>query len=336
MLGFILRRIAYSLVGLAGVVIITFFLSHILPGDPAQLAAGGMRARPEAVAAVRKQMGLDQSIPVQFGRYLAGLARGDLGRSIRTKQPVNKDLRRFMPATIELSVVSILIVALLGIPFGVLAAVRRDGLIDQVIRVVSISAVSLPVFWFALLAQMLFYRQLQWLPVGNRLPLFADAPPDVTGLFLVDSVLAWDWLTFRDALLHLTLPAVVLATGSLAMVTRMVRGSVLDVLNLDYVRTARAKGLTERIVIFKHVLRNALVPVVTMLGLQFGTLLSGAVLAEVVFNWPGIGLYAVQSIVELDYQPILGVTILIGVAYVTINLLVDILYAKLDPRIRFS
>ncbi|MDB4898183.1 MAG: dipeptide transport system permease protein dppB [Firmicutes bacterium] len=336
MLGFILRRIAYSLVGLAGVVIITFFLSHILPGDPAQLAAGGMRARPEAVEAVRKQMGLDQPIPVQFGRYLAGLARGDLGRSIRTKQPVNKDLRRFMPATVELSVVAMLIVALLGIPFGVLAAVRRDGLIDQVIRVVSISAVSLPVFWFALLAQMLFYRQLQWLPVGNRLPLFADAPPGVTGLFLVDSVLAWDWLTFRDALLHLTLPAVVLATGSLAMVTRMVRGSVLDVLNLDYVRTARAKGLTERIVIFKHVLRNALVPVVTMLGLQFGTLLSGAVLAEVVFNWPGIGLYAVQSIVELDYQPILGVTILIGVAYVTINLLVDILYAKLDPRIRFS
>jgi len=336
MFRFVARRLLYSLAGLAGVVVITFVLSHVIPGDPAVLAAGGTRARPEAVEAVRKQMGLDKPILVQFVRYVSGLAQGDLGRSVRTRQPVNKDLARYMPATMELAVVSIVIVALVGVPLGVLAAVRRDGLLDQVLRVLSIAAVSLPVFWFALLAQVLFYRHLQWLPVGNRLPLFAQVPPKLTGLYLIDSAMAGQWLTFKNALLHLILPALILAMGSLAMVLRMVRGSILDVMRLDYVRTARAKGLAERVVIFKHVVRNALIPVVTMLGLQFGGLLSGAVLIEVVFNWPGVGLYAVQSVVELDYQPILGVTIIIGVIYVVINLLVDILYAKLDARIRFQ
>jgi peptide/nickel transport system permease protein len=336
MLGFVVKRLIYSLAGLAGVVIITFLLSHVIPGDPAQLAAGGTRARPEAVQAVRKQMGLDQPVAVQFVRYVNGLLHGDLGRSVRTREPVSSDLARFMPATLEVAMVTILIVGLVGVPMGVLSAVRRDRLLDQVLRVFSISAVSLPVFWFALLAQLLFYRSLHWLPVGSRLALFAPAPPVVTGLLLVDSVVAGAWGTFRDAFIHLIMPSTVLAMGSLAMVMRMVRGSVLDILRLDYIRTARAKGLAERVVIFKHVLRNALIPVVTMMGLQFGGLLSGAVLIEVVFNWPGIGLYAVQSIVELDHQPILGVTMLIGVVYVVINLIVDILYAKLDPRIRYQ
>jgi peptide/nickel transport system permease protein len=336
MLRFVLKRLAYSLLGLVGVVVITFFLSHILPGDPAQLAAGGSRARPDAIAKVRAQMGLDQPMTVQFVHYMTGLAKGDLGISIHSRQPVSQDLAHFMPATLELSLVSILVISVFGVPLGVGAAIRKDGLFDQVVRVVSVAGVSLPVFWFALLAQLLFYRQLHWLPVGARLSLFATAPPRVTGLFLIDSLVAGDFGVFMDALKHLIMPSLVLSLGSLAMVVRMVRGSVLEILRLDYVRTARAKGLPERRVIFKHMLRNAMIPVTTMLGLQFGSLLSGAILIEAVFNWPGIGLYAVQSVTELDYQPILGVTVVIGVVYVAINMVVDIVYARLDPRIRYN
>ncbi|MGE5590525.1 MAG: ABC transporter permease [Bacillota bacterium] len=336
MFNYVVRRLLYSLAGLLGVVVITFFLSHILPGDPAQLMAGGTRARPEVVAQVRQELGLDQPVTTQFVRYVSGLFHGDLGFSIQSRRPVSQDLRRYMPATVELAVASIVIVALLGVPLGVWAAVRRDGLFDQFARVLSVGGVSMPVFWFALLAQLAFYRTLHWLPVGGRLSLFATPPPHITGMYLLDAILAGNWATAQDAAVHLVMPAFVLAMGSLAVVVRMVRGSVLEVMRLDYVRTARAKGLPNLKVIFKHVLRNAVIPVITVLGLQFGSLLSGAVLIEVVFNWPGIGLYAVQSVTALDYQPILGVTILIGLVYVTLNLIVDVLYAQLDPRIRLS
>jgi peptide/nickel transport system permease protein len=331
----IVRRLIFLVFVLFGLSLITFALSHVVPGDPARLMAGP-RAGKSAVAKIREQYGLDDPLPEQYVNYVKNLARGDLGTSFTTRRPVVDDLKRYLPATLELGAIAFILSTLIGIPLGVLSSVRRDKLPDHVARFISISGLALPVFWLAIMAQFIFFGQLGWFPDGARLPIGMDPPPTVTGLYTLDSLLAGDWERLRLSLAHLFLPATVLAYGSLAVITRMVRGGMLEVLNQDYIRTARAKGISPNTVIFGHALKNAMLPTVTSLGLQVGLLLSGAFLVEIVFSWPGIGRYAVEAIQRLDYNATMATTLVIALIFVLMNLVVDILYLFLDPRISYS
>jgi len=332
---YILRRFLLMVVVLLGMSVITFALTHIVPGNPARLLAG-QHATQEQVEAVAKLYGLDRPVVEQYWVYIGGLFRGDLGMSLTTRRPVADDLRQYLPATIELTTAAILLVIGLGLPMGLLAAIRRGRPLDHLIRVSTVAGVSMPIFWFGIVLQIVFYRNLQLLPIGGRLGIIDVEPPRVTGAYVIDTLLAGDFGTFLSAIVHLILPAATLAAGSIAVVTRMMRASVIEVLDADHVRQARAKGLVERIVLGRHVFRNALIPTTTVIGLQVGTLLAGNVLTEVVFNWPGIGLYAVNAIRYLDYSAIMGVTLSISIIYVFVNLLVDIAYVLLDPRISYG
>jgi peptide/nickel transport system permease protein len=330
----IVRRLFFLVFVLLGLSIITFGLSHIVPGDPARLMAGP-RASKSAVAKIREKYGLDDPVPVQYVNYVKGILQGDLGTSFTTRRPVLDDLKRYLPATIELGLVAFVLSTLIGVPLGVISSVKRDKLPDHIARFVSISGLALPVFWLAIMAQFIFFGRLGWLPDGARIPIGMDPPPQVTGLYTIDSMLAGDWDLFRLTLRHLLLPATVLAYGSLAVITRMVRGGMLEVLNQDYIRTARAKGISPNGVIYGHALKNAMLPTVTSLGLQIGLLLSGAFLVEIVFSWPGIGRYAVEAIQRLDYNATMATTLIIALIFVVMNLVVDILYLFLDPRISY-
>jgi peptide/nickel transport system permease protein len=330
----IVRRLIFLVFVLFGLSLITFGLSHVVPGDPARLMAGP-RASKSAVAKIREKYGLDDPLPRQYASYIVGLTRGDLGTSFTTRRPVSEDLKRYLPATLELGLIAFILSTIIGVPLGVLSSVRRDKLPDHIARFISISGLALPVFWLAIMAQFVFFGKLGWLPDGARIPVGMDPPPQVTGLYTVDSLIAGNWDLFRLSLLHLLMPSVVLAYGSLAVVTRMVRGGMLEVLNQDYIRTARAKGISARGVILGHALKNALLPTVTSLGLQIGLLLSGAFLVEIVFSWPGIGRYAVDAIQRLDYNATMATTLVIALIFVLMNLLVDILYLFLDPRISY-
>ena len=329
---FILRRLLLMIVVLAGMSVITFCLTHVVPGNPARLLAG-QHASEDEVHAVAVLYGLDRPIPMQFWVYITDLLHGDFGMSLTDRRPVSDDLRQFLPASIELTMAAVLIVVLIGLPVGLMAGVRRGKPSDHLLRFLSVGGVSMPIFWFGIILQIVFYKRLDLLPIGGRLGILDTEPPQVTGFYLIDTLLAGDLQTFVSALVHLILPAATLAAGSLAVVTRMMRASVIEVLDADHVRTARAKGLSPRLVLRRHVFRNALIPTTTVLGLQIGALLAGNVLTEVVFNWPGIGLYAVNAIKNLDYPAIMGVTLVISVIYVFVNLLVDIAYVILDPRI---
>jgi peptide/nickel transport system permease protein len=335
MAAYIGRRLLLTVVVLLGMSLITFVLSHVVPGDPARLLAGP-HATQAQVDAFAQRYGLDRPLPVQYGNYLAGLVRGDLGVSLTTRRPVLDDFRQFVPATLELVLVATLLIIVFGIPLGMLSAVKAGSLIDHLTRLLTVGAVSMPVFWLGMILQLVFFKGFSLLPVGSRLELLDQAPPHVTGLYLVDALVAGDLRVFGAAAVHLTLPAITLAAGSLAGTARMTRASMRETLSTDYVRMARAKGLSEPVVLTRHALRNAMIPTTTVLGLQIGTLFGGTVLTEVVFTWPGIGLYAVNAIQNLDYAAIMGVTLLISVAYVLVNLAVDILYVFLDPRISFS
>lgn len=330
----IVRRLIFLVFVLFGLSLITFGLSHVVPGDPARLMAGP-RASRSAVDKIREKYGLNDPLPVQYVNYVKGIFRGDLGTSFTTRRPVLDDLKRYLPATLELGLVAFVLSTLIGIPLGVLSSVKRDKLPDHVARFVSISGLALPVFWLAIMAQFIFFGKLGWLPDGARIPIGTSPPPNVTGLYTIDSLLAGDWAMFRLSLTHLILPATVLAYGSLAVITRMVRGGMLEVLNQDYIRTARAKGIAPNGVIYGHALKNAMLPTVTSLGLQIGLLLSGAFLVEIVFSWPGIGRYAVEAIQRLDYNATMATTLIIALIFVLMNLVVDILYLFLDPRISY-
>jgi peptide/nickel transport system permease protein len=330
----IVRRLFFLVFVLFGLSLITFGLSHIVPGDPARLMAGP-RASKSAVAKIREKYGLDDPVPVQYINYVQGIFRGDLGTSFTTRRPVLDDLKRYLPATLELGLVSFIMSTLIGIPLGVISSVKRDKLPDHLARFVSISGLALPVFWLAIMAQFIFFGRLGWLPDGARIPIGTDPPPNVTGLYTIDSLLAGDLSLFKLSLTHLILPATVLAYGSLAVITRMVRGGMMEVLNQDYIRTARAKGIAPNGVIYGHALKNAMLPTVTSLGLQIGLLLSGAFLVEIVFSWPGIGRYAVEAIQRLDYNATMATTLIIALIFVLMNLVVDILYLFLDPRISY-
>jgi peptide/nickel transport system permease protein len=334
MLRLLTRRLLLLLFVVWGISLVTFMLARVVPTDPARLIAGP-RASPEAVAVVRRDYGLDRPAVEQYIRYMAGLVSGDLGRSFTTKRPVTEDLRAFFPATVELALAALLIALLLGLPIGIIAALRRNSALDYVGRSFATFGLSLPPFWIGLLAQLVFYSGLTLLPIGARVSQDVAPPPTFTGLYTVDSLLAGQWATFLDALRHLVLPAVVLSFSTTAVFVRMVRTSLLEVLGQDYVRTARAKGLGERSVVMRHALRNALLPVLTLGGLQLGLLLSGTLLVESIFTWPGIGRYSAQAITGADYNGIMGVTIVIALIYLLVNTVVDLLHAWLDPRVHY-
>ncbi len=320
---------------LVGITLLTFLLSHAVPADPVAAALGEQAAAdPQVVAAFRREWGLDRPLPEQYGIYLWNLVHGNFGVSISTRQPVWLDLRQHFPATIELAVVAMGVSILLGIPLGVVSAVKRDSVLDQLTRLASLVGLSVPIFWLALVALVLFYARLGWAPPPGRLSATLAPPPMVTGFLLADSLLAGQPAVARDALRHLCLPALVLSTYNLGILARLMRGSTLDVLGEDYVRTARAKGLSEGAVTLRHAARNALIPVVTVIGLGFGRLLSGAVIIESVFAWPGLGLYAFRTATSLDFPAIMGVGIVVATVYVVANLLVDVAYALIDPRIQ--
>lgn len=327
------RRLALIPVTLLGVSAIVFLLARIVPGDPAQLAAGD-QATPEMVQAFRREYRLDRPIAEQYFAYLGGLLRGDLGRSMFTGRPVLDDLRAYLPATLEITAVGITLALLIGVPAGVFSAIYRNRWPDQIARGLALTGVSFPVFWLALMLQLVLAVSLDLLPIGGRFPAAYKGPAAVTGFYTLDFAVARDpagvWLALR----HLLLPALCLAVGSIASITRITRTSVLDVLGRDYIRTSRAMGLPERVVIGKYVLKNAFIATLTMLGVALTYMLAGSVLVESVFDWPGIGLYAFKSIIQLDFQPIAAFTVLVGAMVALVNLGIDVLYGVFDPRVR--
>ncbi len=320
---------------LLGVSVLTFFIAHVVPADPV-LVALGEHAREDQIQAYRRAYGLDRPVGVQYLIYIRRLLHGDLGLSIRTRRPVADDLREFLPATVELGGTAWLVALLLGIPAGILSAVYKDRIFDHLSRIGALMGASMPVFWLGLLLLGTFYYRLRWLPGPGRLDVSAIPPPARTGLLLVDAALAGDGTSFLSALQHLVLPALTLGLFSTAVIARMTRSAMLEVLYQDFIRTARAKGLARARVILRHAMRNALIPTVTVVGLSFGNLLSGAVLTETIFAWPGLGRYATTSAISLDFPAVMGVALVTAVIYTTINLVIDLLYARLDPRVRYE
>jgi peptide/nickel transport system permease protein len=337
LLNFCIRRLVGAVLLMLGVTFVAFVLTTQVPGNPALAALGETGASdPVAVKAYEQHMGLDKPIPVQYVTYLGHLLTGDLGTSRLTGDPVADDLKQYAPASIELAIVAIFLALLIGVTAGTVAAMMRDSPLDQGIRIVSLVGVSMPIFWLALVAFYLFVYKYPIFPGIGRLDPGALPPPHVTGLYTVDALIAGQWGTFKDALSHLLLPAFVLAAYTVSLLTRFSRSAVLDVLGNDFVRTARAKGLPEKRIGMRHVLRAALVPIVTVAGVMFGILLSGTVFIESIFAWPGLGQYAYRSATNLDLPAIMGVTVFIALIYIVINFVVDLLYGVIDPRIRLG
>jgi len=326
------KRLFGLLLVVVGVSLITFAISHLIPGDPARLIAGD-RATEAIVANIRHQLGLDLPLYQQYGRYMLDLLHGDLGTSIRTSRPVLEDLRAFFPATLELALVALTLSILVGVPLGVLSAVYHNRAIDQFARTLAVTGISTPAFWLGLGLIVLFYGHLNWLPGGGRIDEGMEAPRRITGFYLIDSLLAGNRELFVSSLQHLILPAVTLGFVNLGVVARQIRSAMLDQLGEDYIRTARAYGLSRWAVILRHALPNALIPSVTVLGLTLGDLLYGAVLTETVFAWPGMGAYVVKSIQSLDFPAVMGFAIVVSFIYVVLNMLIDLLYRLIDPRI---
>jgi len=331
----IIRRLLLVVPMLIGVTLLTFGVSRIVPADPlAVIVSEKALDSPEIVNAAIRKWGLDKPLPEQYLCYLGNLLRGDLGTSFKTKRPVAQDLRQYLPATVELGIGSLLFALALGLPLGILAAIHCGGWVDHLARLVSLLGASMPPFWSGLMALFVFYFKAQILPGPGRVSARAVAPEVITGLHLVDTLLVGDLNAFADALHHLILPSVILGWFTLAVICRITRSSLLEVLRMDYIRTARAKGLRERTVLLHHALRNAFIPTLTTLGLAFAGLMTGAIMTETIFAWPGIGRYAVEAAVNLDYPAVLGTTLLIAVIYILLNLIVDVLYGVIDPRIR--
>lgn len=332
---YLLRRFIFLIPLLFGLSLLTFTVARILPGDPVGLAAGP-QATPEIKAQLAKQYGLDQPLPMQYLSYMGGLLRGDWGKSLYSKREVWNDLKTYFPATLELTIAAVGFATLLGIPLGILSALRRNQLPDHLARVVALFFVSFPAFWLAMIFQSTLGLNFKFFPIGKRFDVRIPPPETITGLFLVDSIFQLDFKSFSIAFRHILLPALVLSFGSLASITRITRAALLEVMEKDYVRTARAMGIRTRSLIFVHILRNALNSIITMISLEFGWLMAGAVLVETIFDWPGLGLYAVESSLRLDFQPIMGITILYGIVFSLINIATDALYGFIDPRIRYG
>jgi peptide/nickel transport system permease protein len=331
--GYVVQRLALLGLMLFGLLCITFAISHVVPGDPARLAAGP-DATPAMVETLRARYGLDRPLPAQFAGYLRGLAAGDLGRSLRTRESVGADLLRYFPNTFELVTGAMLLAIALGVPLGILSAVYRNTWVDHLTRFVSVSGVALPAFWLGLMLQLLVALDLGLLPLGGRLGLMSTPPEPVTHLVFVDAVLRGQWRTLGDAVAHALLPMVTLCFPALASIMRVNRAEMIETLRQDYIVNARAQGISDLRVVGRYALKNAMIPTLTMIGLRYGWMLGGTILVETVFDWPGIGLYAVNSAVSSDFQPIMGVTLLIGLNFMLANFLVDLGYMWLDPRIR--
>jgi peptide/nickel transport system permease protein len=331
-LGYISKRLYHLALILIGVSVLVFLMLRMIPGDPAQLLLGEF-ATPEDLARLRAQMGLDRSYPVQYGIYLANILQGDLGNSLRNGAPVAAEIGVRLVATLELSVAAMLIASLVGIAAGVVSAVRPYSVFDYGSMFMALTGVSMPIFWLGLMLMYLLAVLFPLMPMMGRIGMGSE-PEVVTGLMLADTLIAGALGDFIDALHHLVLPAFTLATVPMAIVARITRSSMLDVLNQDYVRTARAKGLSEAVVILRHALRNAFLPVVTVLGLNLGLLLGGAVLTETIFSWPGLGRYVVDSLMARDYAAVQGCILVFAGLMTFINLIVDLVYVALDPRIR--
>jgi peptide/nickel transport system permease protein len=333
MLRYVLRRLVALVPVLTGVSVIVFLFLHLIPGDSAS-AILGEHATADAIAQLRAAYGLDQPWPTQYVLFVGHIVHGDLGRSIRSNNPVTTELMQRLPATAELTLVAMLFALLAGLPAGIVSAWRRGSAFDHASVVGALTGVSMPIFWLGLMLAWLFGVQLRLLPFSARLDTGAQFTP-ITNFLLVDAVLRGDWPILGQAIRHLLLPALALSTVPMAIVMRMTRGAMIEVLHQDYVRTARAKGLRDRVVVGAHAFRNALLPVVTIVGLQVGTLLSGAILTETIFSWPGIGRWVYESIQLRDYPVVQSMTLVIAGIFVVTNLLVDLSYAWLDPRVRY-
>ena len=330
------QRVLLMVVTLIGVVTITFVLGRVLPGSPVELMIG-YRPTQAQIEAVTHQLGLDLPMHEQYIRFIGEAIRGDFGISLHTKQPVISDIAIRSMATIELTTLAVIVVILVGIPIGVMSAVHSNTLIDHATRTFSIAGVALPIFMVGILLQMLFYGKLGWLPIQGRMSsmiLLDDPFERVTGLYLVDTLLAGSWTAFKSAASHIVLPLATLALSTLPLVTRITRNMMMEVLSEDYVRTALAYGLPRRDVYFRYALKATLIPLMTIVGLTFGVLLGGSVVVEFVFDWPGLGGYVVRSITRSDFPATIGVTLFLATVYLTINLVVDLLYYLVDPRLR--
>jgi peptide/nickel transport system permease protein len=331
---FLIKRILLLIPSLIGVTVMVFVISHVVPADPVGIALGP-EATQEQINAMREAWGLNKPLYVQYGIFLRDLVQGDLGYSLVSKRAVTEELGYYFPATFELTTASMVLSIILGIFIGIVSAVYRNRLFDHLTRTYCLFGISMPVFWLGLLLLLLFYVKLGWLPGGGRI---ADGiqVERLSGFLILDSLLTGNWEAMGSALLHLVLPAFCLSSSFLATISRIARSSVLQVIREDYVRTARAKGVPEFLVMSKHVLRNSVLPVITISGILYGQLLGGAVLTETIFSWPGMGRYVVRSILHLDFQPILGFTVLVAVLYALANLVVDLLYSVVNPQIRLE
>jgi dipeptide transport system permease protein len=330
---FVLRRAALVVPTFIGVTLLAFALIHLIPGDPVENISGERGMEPARRTRLLHEFGLDRPLPVQYGSYVAHVLRGDLGHSLTTHVGVAQEFGTLFPATVELAFFAMLFALVVGVPAGVIAAVRRNTAADYAVMGVSLAGYSMPIFWWALLLILFFSVQLGWTPVSGRIAVEYDVPA-VTGFMLIDTLMAGDLAAFRSALSHLILPTIALGTIPLAVIARMTRSAMLEVLREDYVRAARAKGLSRMRVIVVHALRNALIPVVTVVGLQVGLLLSGAILTETIFSWPGVGNWLIHGVQSRDYPVVQGGILLIAGIVIAVNLIVDVLYGVINPRIR--
>ena len=335
MLRFILTRASLVIPTFIGMTLLAFFLIRLVPGDPIETMAGERGIDAVRHESLRKEYGLDRPVLVQYGIYIDRVLHGDLGKSMITQEPVLKEFAALFPATIELALCAILFALLLGIPAGIVAAVRRNSPFDHGVMGVSLTGYSMPIFWWGLLLILLFSVQLGWTPVSGRISVQYYLEP-VTGFLTIDTLLSGEQGAFRSAVAHLILPTIVLGTQPLAIIARMTRSAMLEVLGEDYIRTARAKGLSPLRVVAVHALRNALIPVITVIGLQVGVLFTGAILTETIFSWPGVGKWLIEAINRRDYPVLQGGVLLLGLIVMTVNLLVDVTYGIINPRIRKS
>lgn len=337
-LEFLLRRLGTSLFVLIGISIITFFIARVIPANPAALYIGP-KARQEDIDRVTKELGLDKPLPIQYVVYMQELLRGDLGHSISTKQPITEELAGRIPATLELLFSGMFVAVLIGVPLGVLSARSQGKPLDIAVRILSIVGVSMPAFFLGLILQIVFFRNLNLLPLAGQTSgdlRFTNPITALTGFMLLDSFLTSNWVAFKDALAHLILPALTLAAYPMGLIARMTRAAMLETLEQDYIRTARAYGIKQYVIIYLYALKNAISPTLTVVGLTFAFALTGTFFVEIIFNWPGLGLFTVRSLLNMDYPAIMGITLFGAMGYVLINLIVDLLQAWIDPRISLN
>jgi peptide/nickel transport system permease protein len=333
MFAYLLRRFALAGLMLFGLICLTFIIANVAPSDPAILAAGPDAGRAQ-IEQARREYGLDKPLPEQFLRYVSDLARGDFGRSIATSRPVGSDLARYFPATLELCLLAMAIGLVVGISFGMLSALFKDQWLDHITRIFAVSGIALPPFWFGLLLQLGFAVWLGWLPTSGRIGVSTDPGDPITGMLLLDALLRGNGALFWQGLSYIVLPALVLSLPCLASILRVNRSEMVEALRADYITSARAHGVSRWRLVTVHALKNAMLPTLAIIGLRWGWMMSSTVLVETVFDWPGIGLYAVSSAIAGDFKPVMGVTLIVGLNFMLVNLIVDLLYGVLDPRLR--